>query len=199
VDTERCPGCGATVRPESSWCSLCYQDLRPEPVLVTSPASAVQGDPADPAAPFVESSLEPEPAEWNSTSTDDVDDIVDAEIVGDDGRIIAPRSGSHDADPTAVVIPDPVSDEHAADESSRLASLTWSCKCGEIISFAHNVCSVCGGSFLGDLRDGSAGRHRPGHSPLNWLPESRQVRLAMAVFAAIAFSVLMTLIISLFG
>jgi hypothetical protein len=190
------------VRPESSWCSLCYQDLRPEPVLVTSPASATLGDPADPAAPLVEASLEPEQAEWNSASradTDDLDDIVDAEIVGEDGRIIVPRSGSHDADPSAVTIPDPVADRQSAEEASRLASLTWSCKCGEIVSFEHNTCSVCGGSFLGDLHDGPGGRHRPGHSPLNWLPESRQVRLAMAVFAAMAFSVLMTLIISLFG
>jgi hypothetical protein len=202
VETERCPGCGAKVRPESSWCSLCYQDLRPEPVLVTSPASATQGDPADPSAPLVEASLEPEPAEWNSASRDDtgdLDDIVDAEIVGDDGRIIVPRSGSHDADPSAVTIPDLVADRQSDDEASRLASLTWSCKCGEIVSFEHNVCSVCGGSFLGDLRDGTGGRHRPGNSPLNWLPESRQVRLAMAVFAAMAFSVIMTLIISLFG
>ena len=191
METERCPGCGAKVRPESSWCSLCYQDLRPEPLLVTAPASAARGDASDPAAPLVESSLEPEPAEWNGALVDD--DIVDAEIVGDDGRIIAPRSGSHDADPA------PIAEQAEGDEPSGLAALTWSCKCGEVVSFEHNVCSVCGGSFLGDLRDGTGGRHRPGNSPLNWLPESRQVRMAMGVFAAIAFSVLMTLILSLFG
>lgn len=179
------------MRPESSWCSLCYQDLRPEPLLVTAPASAAQGDAPDPAAPFAESSLEPEPAEWNAALVDD--DIVDAEIVGDDGRIIAPRSGSHDDDPA------PTAAQADGDEPSGLASLTWSCKCGEVVSFEYNVCSVCGSSFLGDLRDGTGGRHRPGNSPLNWLPESRQVRMAMGVFAAIAFSVLMTLILSLFG
>jgi ribosomal protein S27AE len=128
------------------------------------------------------------------------DDIVDAEIVGDDGRIIAPRSGSHDVDParTTGTAGAPAPEQDRA-ESSALASLTWSCKCGEVVSFEHAVCSVCGGSFLADVRDGTGGRHRPGNSPLNWLPESRQVRLAMAVFVAIAFSVLMTLIISLFG
>ncbi len=148
-------------------------------------------------APRVDAALEPEPAPWSGALA--ADDIVDAELVGEDGRIIAPRSGAHDADPPAEGAVRAVAADGESAEPSKLAALTWSCKCGEIVSMAQGACSVCGSYFLGDLRDGSAGRHRPGNSALSWLPESRQVRVALAVFAAMAFSVLLTVVLSLFG
>ena len=62
-----CPSCGAAVRPDSPWCTLCYADLRaapePEPVpepesppMIASPAptseppAAAEAAPAAPAA-----------------------------------------------------------------------------------------------------------------------------------------------------
>lgn len=202
METERCPGCGAKVRPDSSWCSLCYQDLRPQPQLVTAAAQA----------PVVEASLEPEGYEWSGGPGDHADhadhaddDIVDAELVGEDGRIVTPRNGAHDADRQAAPSAEPSSpaqgaeQAEGADRPSRLAALTWNCKCGEMVSFEQTACPVCGSSFLGDLRDGNAGRHRPGNGALNWLPESRQVRLALAAFIAIAFAVLVPLILTVFG
>lgn len=34
---ERCPSCGAAVRAGDPWCTLCWADLRPEPVRPASP------------------------------------------------------------------------------------------------------------------------------------------------------------------
>ena len=208
VEIDRCPGCGAKVRPQSSWCTLCYQDLRPasQLVMTSAPQGADAGDLV--AAPLVEASLEPGTGQWIDTGDGD---IVDAELVRDPadpadsaeiGKIHGPRDGSHDADAAAraaAADDAPGADLVDADESSRLAALTWSCKCGEMVSFAEDVCPVCGGSFLGDLHDGPGGRHRPGSVALSWLPESRQVRLAMSAFAAIAIAVFIPLIVSLFG
>ncbi len=197
------------MRSDAAWCTLCYQDFRPAVELVTTPAPHTV-DAADvPAAPLVEASLEPGTSSWNDGHDGD---IVDAEIVGEPGdnaRIYTQRTGSHDADPGAdpngLATLDAELDAglgaalDANGEPSRLAALTWSCKCGEIVSFAQDGCSVCGGSFLGDLHDGSGGRHRPGGGALSWLPESRQVRLALAAFVAIAIAVFIPLFLSLFG
>ena len=35
--TTTCPSCGAGVRPDAPWCSLCYHDLRPAPPTVVAP------------------------------------------------------------------------------------------------------------------------------------------------------------------
>ena len=45
---QRCPRCSAHVRAGSDWCTLCYIDLRPEPVR--TPAATVPAD-LSPAAP----------------------------------------------------------------------------------------------------------------------------------------------------
>jgi hypothetical protein len=209
VEIDRCPGCGAKVRSDAAWCTLCYQDLRPVSELVTTPAPHA-ADAADTlAAPLVEASLEPGTSSWNDAYDGD---IVDAEIVGesvDTGKIYTQRTGSHDAgagagagsDPDGLAALDAELDGtlDANGEPSRLAALTWSCKCGEVVSFAEDGCPVCGSSFLGDLHDGSGGRHRPGGGALNWLPESRQVRLALSAFIAIAIAVFIPLSLSLFG
>lgn len=45
--TASCPSCGAGLRPDAQWCSLCYHDLRPAPApVVPEPAPAYDaGDP----------------------------------------------------------------------------------------------------------------------------------------------------------
>jgi hypothetical protein len=185
------------VRPDSSWCTLCYQDLRPASQLVTTPAPQAADAGDLPAAPLVEASLEPGTGHWADPGDGD---IVDAELVDDEGKIVAPRDGAHDSDQAtlaALAALDAELDESS--ESSRLAALTWSCKCGEVVSFADDACPVCGGSFLGDLHDGPGGRHRPGSAALSWLPESRQVRLALSAFLAVAIAVFIPLFVSLFG
>ena len=45
-----CPSCGATVRPDSPWCTLCYADLRPAP----EPVAVVEPEPEPVAAPVAE-------------------------------------------------------------------------------------------------------------------------------------------------
>ena len=42
-----CPACGAAVRPDSPWCTLCYADLRPKPE--PSPLPEPEPEPASPA------------------------------------------------------------------------------------------------------------------------------------------------------
>jgi hypothetical protein len=182
------------VRLDSSWCTLCYQDLRPAAQLVTTPAPQTADAGDLPAAPLVEASLESATGDWPAAV--DAGEIVDAELV-DEGKIFAPRDGAHDSDEATLAALDAELKEDG--EPSRLAALTWSCKCGEIVSFADNGCPVCGGSFLGDLQDGPGGRHRPGHAALQWLPESRQVRLALSAFLAIAIAVFIPLFATLFG
>jgi hypothetical protein len=183
------------VRPDASWCTLCYQDLRPEPALVTSPGMS---------APLVDASLEPGPVHAIDSLGGD-GEILDAEVIGEDGVIIAPRSGAHDSDDLAGAAPgqrvdlDKNHDPATDGESSGLAALTWSCTCGEMNSFAHDECPVCGAPFLAELRDGAGGRHRPGSPGLSWLPESRQVRLAASAFIAIGLAVFIPLLISFFG
>jgi hypothetical protein len=174
--------------------------LRPASQLVTA-----SGGPTDDAsnAPLVDVAIEPDESDWHGLPGDD--DIVDAELVGEDGRIIAPRNGAHDSLSGVTVDLSSDSSRHAAGEPesatepSGLSGLTWACKCGEDVSFDETVCPVCGAPFLGDLRDGNVGRHRPGNSPLSWLPESRQVRLAAAAFVAIAFAVLIPVLLTLLG
>ncbi|MDP9221149.1 MAG: hypothetical protein M3P23_11530 [Actinomycetota bacterium] len=53
-----CPECGAAVRPEQEWCTLCLHVLRvPEPpkpapvVPVVAPGASLEAHPADPAVP----------------------------------------------------------------------------------------------------------------------------------------------------
>ena len=41
MSADRCPSCAAAVRPDASWCGLCYADLRPP-----APAAPVQTAPA---------------------------------------------------------------------------------------------------------------------------------------------------------
>ncbi|HUR14383.1 MAG TPA: hypothetical protein VM097_07805 [Mycobacteriales bacterium] len=57
-----CPACGAAVRADASWCSLCYHDLRPAPAPVDpTPTPGYAGlDPL--TAPLLDLVLPPVPA-----------------------------------------------------------------------------------------------------------------------------------------
>src|SRR3954452_7192337 len=46
MSADRCPSCAAAVRPDASWCSQCYADLRPAPAPAPAPPPA-----PPPAAP----------------------------------------------------------------------------------------------------------------------------------------------------
>ena len=39
--TTACPSCGAALRGDAPWCTLCYTDLRPKPATVVPPPPAV--------------------------------------------------------------------------------------------------------------------------------------------------------------
>ncbi len=62
--TAACPSCGAGLRPDALWCSLCHQDLRPAPAPVEpdpAPAPVYAGhDPL--TAPLLDMFLAPAPA-----------------------------------------------------------------------------------------------------------------------------------------
>lgn len=48
--TTACPSCGASLRPDAPWCTLCYADLRPKPApappVTAAPATAAYSAPA---------------------------------------------------------------------------------------------------------------------------------------------------------
>jgi len=47
----RCPHCGAALRPDAPWCTLCYADLRPAPVVPVAAAPAPAPAPVVAAVP----------------------------------------------------------------------------------------------------------------------------------------------------
>jgi hypothetical protein len=61
-----CPSCGAALRADASWCSLCYHDLRPAPApeapADAAPASPAYGGPDPLTAPLLDLVLPPVPA-----------------------------------------------------------------------------------------------------------------------------------------
>jgi hypothetical protein len=40
-----CPSCGASLRPDAPWCTLCYADLRPKPAPESAPEPAREPEP----------------------------------------------------------------------------------------------------------------------------------------------------------
>ena len=46
-----CPKCGASVRPDAPWCTLCYADLRPKPPEPVAEPPAAPVAPPVPVAP----------------------------------------------------------------------------------------------------------------------------------------------------
>ena len=43
--TTPCPSCGASLRPDAPWCTLCYADLRPAAVLPREPSAPITAAP----------------------------------------------------------------------------------------------------------------------------------------------------------
>jgi hypothetical protein len=119
---DRCPKCGAAVRPDDPWCTLCYADLRPpapEPEPESSPEPETESDaapereaaPASGGAPLV--ATEPDP-------------VV---VAGSDP--VAPQ-GEEPSEPTGPTWP--------------------CTACGESNPLARVTCAACGTPFLGGLR-----------------------------------------------
>lgn len=171
METARCPGCGAGVRPGAAWCSLCYLDLRPAPRPVTVPAAPGRAPRAAAiAAPLVEAALEPGPN--------------------------IPRAiGGRRED---VVDADYVEDQSFPPGAATLAGLRWPCCCGAEVLIANTSCPACGNEFLGDLRTGGSGRHRrSAHSGPR--VRSRAARLTLAGLAAVMVAVLVPALLALLG
>lgn len=60
--TTACPSCGAGLRPDAQWCSLCYHDLRPAPAPVAEPEPSLVYGGDDPlTAPLLDLLLPVEP------------------------------------------------------------------------------------------------------------------------------------------
>jgi hypothetical protein len=180
VENARCPGCGAAVRPQASWCSLCYLGLRVTSQLV----GAAQDAPGSVgiAAPLVDAALEPAAGRRNDAGTGSGDngDIAEADVV-DDRRASAAQA--------------------AADPAPSAAAGHWPCTCGTEVAFDHDTCPVCGAAFLGDLRGDGGGRHRQdgGRAHLGWLPRSHRLRVGLAAFVAVLIAVLGPVLLALVG
>jgi hypothetical protein len=182
VETVRCPGCGAAVRPQAEWCSLCYLDLGPASQLVTVPEATgkLARDAGAVAAPLVDAALEPTAAGWS-----DIDgsreEIVDAVLV--DSSPPAPGVTGERKTPGLT------------------SDVSWPCTCGASVAVSEDTCADCGGKFLGELRDDATGKHRPG--PPSRLQSarlsSRGMRLALAVLAALIVAIGIPLLLALLG
>ena len=188
VESARCPGCSAAVRPDANWCSLCYQDLRPAPRLVRvvangpSSASGERGQ-SSPNAPLVEAALEPGPAHLDDLGA--AQGVVDADLV--------------DAD---VVDADAAQRQRAGvpvTPKARLAAdVSWPCSCGSAVPLAENTCPDCGGKFLEELQEGANGKHRR-RGERSWWPKNRGPRIAFALSIALVVGMGLPILLSLFG
>jgi hypothetical protein len=169
---DRCPKCGAAVRPDDPWCTLCYADLRP---------------PAPDPEPEPESSPEPE-----STLESETESGTDPEH--------APAAASGAAAAVATK-PDPVvvgTDRVTSqgEEPAEPAGPSWPCTaCGESNPLARNTCSACGTPFLGGLRgqDGPL-LDLPVVGDITKLGRGHRLALAAGVVLAV---ILLTLIVGL--
>ncbi len=183
METARCPGCGASVRPKAAWCSLCYYDLRGGLDTGSRLASATASQRSG-AAPLVDAAVEPGPVQLSATAAFG-DAIEDAEIV--------------EADPAA----------QAAEGDAAARSGSWPCSCGTLVALAVNECPACGRPFLADLRVSAEvaglpgldnGRHRRrGGRFVQRLHASRALRLSLGALVAVVIAVLVPTVISLLG
>jgi hypothetical protein len=127
--TTSCPSCGGALRPEATWCSLCFHDFRaaaapvPEVPAHASALPAYGGD--DPlTAPLLDLLLPAAPA-------------VPAHA--------APAPEAHAPVPHADV-------PQAREPQAASAEPSWPClRCGDLNPLAASMCSTCGATFLAPL------------------------------------------------
>ncbi len=166
METARCPGCGAAVRPDASWCSLCYQDLRPEPLLVTAqgstvPADAAADSPASAdcaAAPLVDALLEPEAARERRKRRGGAAPWPMATSSTPNWSARTEESSLRAVAPTMPIL-QPVRPRSALPPSgcggpSKLAALRGPASAAKCL-LAVNAARSAAARFLSDLRDGS--------------------------------------------
>jgi hypothetical protein len=168
---DRCPKCGAAVRPDDPWCTLCYADLRP---------------PAPEPDPGPESSPEPE-----STLESQTQSAADPEHA----PAPAPGAAAVASKPDPVVVgTDRVTSQ--GEELAEPVGPTWPCTaCGESNPLARNTCAACGTPFLGGLRgqDGPL-LDLPVVGDITKLGRGHRLALAAGVVLAV---ILLTLIVGL--
>jgi len=193
VEIERCPGCGASVRVQAAWCSLCYFDLDAARKPMSQMASA--------GAPLVEAAIEPGPAQLSATAAFG-DAIADAEIV--DG------AAGNGVGTVQSGVPAARSPQGESAGSAR-PSAGWPCGCGTLVALDQNDCHACGKPFLAELRVATEvqgipgvlgpdnGRHRRGGRFARQLQASRKLRLTFGAFIALVVAVAVPGIIALFG
>jgi hypothetical protein len=175
------------VRSKESWCSLCYQDLRPqepqeaqEPLVATSNSgTAVNASPAMEANPGPRRAINiagiPHPS---SPSAQESLDFGDGFPVG---------GAALDAGLDGGV---------SLDKDVKKA---WPCRCGNEVPFDVDTCPECGNGFLAELR----GVDRPERSGPAWmttyLEASRTMRLTVAAVFALAVAVGIPGLLALFS
>lgn len=134
MTSDRCPACGAAVTPGAPWCTLCYQNLRPEPAA--DPASAPVAQPV--AEPAIAASSRSGAISPQSPSHGlPPDPILDAPVMtaADAAAILAPSA------PAAHAVAAPV--------AAAVQRATWPCHtCHAQVPIEDNACPHCGSSFL---------------------------------------------------
>lgn len=164
--TTTCPSCGGALRPEATWCSLCFYDFR----SATGVTPAAPAAPAAPAVPFVPApSPEPVPAapvyelpaygHLDDPLTGSLLDLALPPVVPQAPPVVAavapvapppavPAPQAPAADPYGyAVTPAPV--QQAPAEQAAPKSPSWPCtRCGEDNPLDTMACLTCGSGFL---------------------------------------------------
>jgi hypothetical protein len=140
VTTARCPACDAAVASDAPWCTLCFTDLRPAPVVQAPVVPALAA-----AAPVMAAALLPAmvPAQPGRH----------AAAPAPHAAAPAPHAAApapHAAAPAALA-PHPILDAPVATAADiKLAAPGWPCQaCGEMVALDLTDCPNCGGGFLG--------------------------------------------------
>jgi len=132
----RCPSCSAQVRAGSPWCTLCYADLRPQPVAVAS-ADPAHGTATEPAR-------EPEPSYAGAGGSFDP---LTAPLSMIEGALLQHQPNVMAALTPAPVQPPAPTDTAAAAPAKQPAG--WPCsRCSTLVSFDDMACTTCGTPFL---------------------------------------------------
>jgi RNA polymerase subunit RPABC4/transcription elongation factor Spt4 len=115
----RCPHCGALLRADSPWCSLCFTDLRPAPEPEPVPEPVDSREPSYAAAGVRSGGL-----------AEGFDPLTAPLAVVEAGGLV----NGADAQP-------------ATDDDAKPAG--WPCTgCAEVVSFDDATCPKCGTAFL---------------------------------------------------
>jgi hypothetical protein len=66
------------------------------------------------------------------------------------------------------------------------------------VALAENTCPDCGSAFLGDLQEGAYGKHRRQSGRRFW-PQTRRLRIGLALLIALLVALGVPMLLSLFG